>query len=1025
MQPTKSKAYQRLDQLTSLRFFAAMMIVLHHSQHHLGIQGVPFNLGQGVSFFFVLSGFILTYVYPYFDSWQSIRQFLRARIARIWPAYIFAFLFAFWLVPFDWRTDTGLANILMLQAWLPMSKYYFSYNAASWSVSTEFFFYLAFPFLIFKWNRTWLIKIGLSILILIVLFCVSNEFDLPFYGDPAIESNGMWVTQHGLLFINPASRILEFIAGMVVATLLNERRRQFGFYRATTLEFSSIIVCALSIYFGSYFVGVAAVSVLGPAAGQWAIHSGSVFAFALLIWVIAKGGGVISRVLNLPVFVFLGEISYSLYLLHQTVLTVIDRSPLPKLYTGWFCWLIFFVAILVLSSLSWLFIEVPFRRLLNTRAIEHGPTLMKKIMNIDLSRHVAGRDIVSGLLRFIACGCVVYAGYIALRYASQSPLDAYSFRQTQTALTAYWFIQDGFRFAYETPVAGAPWSIPLEFPIYQVVVALISKSLHVPLEIVGRLTSFLFLILCLIPARSITNKLRLADSVFYIFTAILFSTPIYIYWGRTFMMETAAVFFAITAIKYFIDMITDGFSYRAFYLYLVFITLSILQKATTGLPVLAVFSLIHLAIEVRRAGSIKRFVFSDRLLLGIIYFTIPLAIGFAWTFYADYVKSFNKLGMQLTSAALSKWNWGSIEQRFSSDVYVDILWQRIFVTNLAGVFGVALLLLTLFSEFQPRSTIVILIAMLLGILPLLLFTNLHIVHSYYQTGNLIFLVYAVAVALGGFLGPALGSQVLIPCLALIVISNYTNFWTEYLPQTEMVFSKSNSRDYAIGAILKREVPSEKQFIAFGNDWSSTFSYMSQRKSFTVPGWFKSYGEIATHPENFIDESQLGAIVACSTTSPSITDLMIWSSSNRTWKIGEAFGCYIVTPEKSLKMAEPPKQVQCQGSIDIAEVVRREEAKIILFAGWTIMSGSGNIIPDDVFITLSKPGTRTGYLEVLKAHRPDVSDYLGIPNEVDAGFSRIIGADLPSGEYVVGITQSKGRRLEFCQFQKNLIVEENS
>jgi peptidoglycan/LPS O-acetylase OafA/YrhL len=83
---TSTKA--RLDQLTSLRFFAAYLIILYHSVGLFGIERIGVNLGQGVSFFFVLSGFILTYVYPRLDSWTDIRQFWRARFARIWPAYI-------------------------------------------------------------------------------------------------------------------------------------------------------------------------------------------------------------------------------------------------------------------------------------------------------------------------------------------------------------------------------------------------------------------------------------------------------------------------------------------------------------------------------------------------------------------------------------------------------------------------------------------------------------------------------------------------------------------------------------------------------------------------------------------------------------------------------------------------------------------------------------------------------------------------------------------------------------------------
>ncbi len=59
----------KFDQLTSLRFFAALMIVIHHSVDLFGISNIGVNFGQGVSFFFVLSGFILTYVW---ELWANI-----------------------------------------------------------------------------------------------------------------------------------------------------------------------------------------------------------------------------------------------------------------------------------------------------------------------------------------------------------------------------------------------------------------------------------------------------------------------------------------------------------------------------------------------------------------------------------------------------------------------------------------------------------------------------------------------------------------------------------------------------------------------------------------------------------------------------------------------------------------------------------------------------------------------------------------------------------------------------------------
>ena len=65
-------------------------------------------------------------------------------------------------------------------------------------------------------------------------------------------------------------------------------------------------------------------------------------------------------------------------------------------------------------------------------------------------------------------------------------VDSYDARQTQTALTTFWLMQGGPIFAYETPVVGYPWSIPLEFPVYQIVVASVSGA-GIPLDAAGRI----------------------------------------------------------------------------------------------------------------------------------------------------------------------------------------------------------------------------------------------------------------------------------------------------------------------------------------------------------------------------------------------------------------------------------------------------------------------------------------------------------------------------------------------------------
>src|SRR4029077_17422654 len=84
-----------LNGLTSLRFFAATMIVIGHGSGEFGFHLSPdslFALNSGVSFFFVLSGFILYYNYPALPNRSAVSAFYAARFARIWPLHIFALI---------------------------------------------------------------------------------------------------------------------------------------------------------------------------------------------------------------------------------------------------------------------------------------------------------------------------------------------------------------------------------------------------------------------------------------------------------------------------------------------------------------------------------------------------------------------------------------------------------------------------------------------------------------------------------------------------------------------------------------------------------------------------------------------------------------------------------------------------------------------------------------------------------------------------------------------------------------------
>ena len=368
------KITQRLDALTSLRFFAAAMIVFHHlignglfdlSSHPVGNSA----LGQGVSFFFVLSGFILVHVYPKLDTWNEKLHFWRARIARIWPALAFSLFLSIFISSIKWEWKTGFLNLLMIHAWIPDPKYFYSYNAPSWSISTEFFFYLAFPFLLFNWVVNWRVKLLLSCsVVLSAIFLLDFLFPASF--DPLMP---------GILYINPVIRIFEFIFGMCIASFWQKNRPDIHWSEssATFYEIMSVLVFVASVLSMHYLQEIIIAELGRYSLSLWISTSGSMFAAGFLIYIVAVGQGKISRWLSNPVLILLGEISFSLYLIHLILLRFYQSNiaAFPRLANP-IPLAIFWLFLLLSSYLMWVIVEKPSRRLILGQHLPQTHTAM-------------------------------------------------------------------------------------------------------------------------------------------------------------------------------------------------------------------------------------------------------------------------------------------------------------------------------------------------------------------------------------------------------------------------------------------------------------------------------------------------------------------------------------------------------------------------------------------------------------------------------------------------------------------------
>jgi len=155
-----------LSSLTGIRFYAALLVYVYHVV--LTIPGVNALSGSslfsnaadvGVSFFFVLSGFILTYnyadVFPDGISAANYTRFVWDRLTKIYPVHFLTLLLVLPIaifsphLPLDWRAVP--LHLLLLQCFWPSSTPAFSgyLNVPSWSISCEWFFYLLAPVVMF------------------------------------------------------------------------------------------------------------------------------------------------------------------------------------------------------------------------------------------------------------------------------------------------------------------------------------------------------------------------------------------------------------------------------------------------------------------------------------------------------------------------------------------------------------------------------------------------------------------------------------------------------------------------------------------------------------------------------------------------------------------------------------------------------------------------------------------------------------------------------------------------------------
>jgi peptidoglycan/LPS O-acetylase OafA/YrhL len=221
---------EKLETLTSLRFFAASMVFVTHygpevfADSPFWIQGFARHGYTAVLFFFVLSGFVLAYNYgePRNESGMKVSrgEFWIARFSRIYPVYFIALVLSFpallyhtFVIHTCTRSEffgSGVSVPVLLQAWIP--PWAMTWNIPAWSLSVEAFFYFVFP-----WLVCWVASGGSRNMVIAGLACVwgcelvRQGLTMQLEGRVDISEHSSW---YNVLYYFPLFHLPSFFWGM-------------------------------------------------------------------------------------------------------------------------------------------------------------------------------------------------------------------------------------------------------------------------------------------------------------------------------------------------------------------------------------------------------------------------------------------------------------------------------------------------------------------------------------------------------------------------------------------------------------------------------------------------------------------------------------------------------------------------------------------------------------------------------------------------------------------------------------------
>lgn len=428
-------------------------------------------------------------------------------------------------------------------------------------------------------------------------------------------------------------------------------------------------------------------------------------------------------------------------------------------------------------------------------------------------------------------------------------LPGVEFRQAQTALSIHWIhAENDFSLSYPTPVLGKPWSIPMEFPLYQWTAVVVSKVTNWSITKAGRAVSIGCFYLCLPAVFLLLKRWMVHPNRRWWVLSVIVTCPLYIFYTRGIFIETMALMFSLWFWVAFERGVSDkSKSWLAWAAVmgtgagLVKVTTFILYLLPSGIWAL------HRLWRTPREALWREFKW---MALAVV---LPFIVTVWWVHYADGIKALNPLATFLNSGNLREFNFGSLAIRLDSEVWLKQF--RIMAEELTWLPAVGLAAIA--AMFASRSSWRAILGCLSGFVSVLvIFPVLYAVHDYYFMANTLLLLLAMGLALAGWLNSGRWRGLALAFAVAVPLGQGWGYLEHYYPIQHGKASDGNGLTEALRSLTEPD----EVIVILGEDWNSMTPYYSRRRALMFRNGVARDPEAVESALRRLDGEKLGGLI---------------------------------------------------------------------------------------------------------------------------------------------------------------------